>query len=562
MKTSIKKIADAMTLHRVLTVALLLLAVVSGGGMMAVAEVGDEAPNPTSKSDDPDVSENPNFPGHESQYAPGDKQAGEDYTGSQMSSTQQRKAGNVEDEWDSQTAKFHAFKTPLFSIVRKVSRTVNVKNWSIMHSRSGGDTLEALVTTEIPAGSTVKLTRANVSGNLLPFYKGTSILVPSVPGYIESGTSDVQSGSLELFVVDVDKTGVTCQAINGPRVDTNTPFGGNLDEMTCPKIPAGAKLLASASAGSESQLEITPENYQPSKYEVFVQKKILNLLFTEDFKEVKRKQPHYFNDVRADAIDKYKLRAERNYWQGNKKRFSIQLPDGSIEDVYKSEGIINQVTYSYAIGDEYTLNDLIALTMLQFTSFSEHDHAFVFCGKNAAARLLNVNPGTNRHVEIAIQQMDGLDIEFHRFKDTFGTLDFCYCQTLDLLGMEDCMVVLDLEGATRYLKIGEKEQTNDLSKGQGARLAKRFIHYEADCVALRGYNSILVGPAEKIYNMPSNENRSKVVSATTLSATAPTDTLVALKTDVTIGGVTYQGGKVYKKTASGWEEWTGKTFAA
>ena len=556
----IKKIMEGVTLWRVLSMVLFVLAVVGGGGTMAA--VGGESPNPTSKDDDPDVSENENFPGHEGQYRPGDNQdGGEDYTGSQLSSTQQRKAGNVDDEWDTQTAKFHAFKSPLFSIIRKVSRTVNIKNWTVMHSRSGGDTLDATVTADIAAGATVKLTRSNVSGNLLPFYKGTSILVPSVAGYVESGTSDVQSGSLELFVVDVDKTGITCQAINGPRVDTNTPFGGNLDEMTCPAIPAGAKLLASASAGSESQLEITPENYQPSKYEVYVQKKLLNILFTEDFKEVKRKQPHYFNDVRADAIDKYKLRAERNYWMGNKKRFSVQMNDGSIEDVYKSEGILNQVTYSYAIGDEYTLNDLIALTMLQFTSFSEHDHAFVFCGKNAAARLLNVNPGENRSVEIQVQQMEGLDIEFHRFKDTFGTFDFTYCQTLDLLGMEDCMVVLDLEGATRYLKIGEKEQTNDLSKGQNARLAKRFIHYEADCVALRGYNSIIVGPASKIYNLPANENRSNVISSTTLSASAATGTLVALQTDCVIDGVSYSGGKVYKKAASGWEEWTGKTFA-
>lgn len=552
---------------QVMNMMLFILAVVSGGGAMA-ANVGDEAPDAgaaSGRTNDNSVNQELTQPNDvqrpEEMYRPGDKNAGLDVTGTQMSSTQQRELGNVDDEWDNQVSKFRAFKSPLFSILRKVTRTVNIKNWTVMHSRSGGDTLEATVKQEIAAGATIKLTRQNVNGNLLPFYKGTSILVPDVPGYIEAGTSDVASGCLELFVVDVDKSGITCQAVNGPRVDTNTPFGGNLDEMTCPKIPAGSKLLASASAGSESQLEITPENYQPSKYEIFVQKKLLNILFTEDFKEVKKKQPHYFADVRADAIDKYKLRAERNYWMSNKRRFQVQMVDGSIEDVYKSEGILNQVTYSYAIGDEYTLNDLIALTMLQFTSFSEHDHAYVFCGKNAAARLLNVNPGENRHVEIAIEKMAGLDIEFHRFKDTFGTLDFCYCQTLDLLGLEDCMVVLDLEGATRYVKIGEKEQTNDLSKGQNARAAKRWIHYEADAVALRGYNSILVGPAEKIYNLPASENRSEVISSTELSAAAATNTLVALKADYVLEGVTYQGGKVYKKTAGGWEEYKGITFA-
>lgn len=552
------------TYQNLFSLVLTILAITFGGGVMADAtmpQVGDEAPEATAQNN-----ANQKDPAEDGTagdlYTPGDNaNGGHDLTGSQMSSTQERKEGNIDDEWDSQTAVFHAFKTPMYSLVRKVTRIVNVKNWIVNHSRSGGDTLEAVTTANIAAGATVKLTRSNVAGNLLPFYKGTSILVPDIAGYIESGTSDVASGCLELFVVEVDKTGVTCQAVNGPRVDTTVPFGGNLDEMTCPAIPAGTKLLASASVGSESQLEITPENYHPSKYEVYLQKKLLNLLFTEDFKEVKKKQPHFFADVRADAIDKYKLRAERNYWLGNKKRFSVQMADGSIEDVYKSDGILNQVTYSYAIDNEYTLNDLIALSMLQFTNFSEHDHAFVFCGKNAAARLLNVDPGTNRHIEIVIEKMAGLDIEFHRFKDTFGTFDFCYCQTLDLLGMQDCMVVLDLEGATRYVKIGEKEQTNDLSKGQGARLAKRWIHYEADAIALRGYNSIIVGPAEKIYNLPANENRSAVVSAMALPATAATGTLVALKADYTSGGTTYSGGKVYEKTANGWEEWTGKTFA-
>lgn len=571
-----KKIFNAfkgVTLMQMMSWVLVLLCAISGGGVMAVADatepqVGDEAPDATSK-DGPnssvaqELTEPNNIQRPEDMYRPGDQTAGLDTTGTQMSSTQERELGNIDDEWDSQTAIFHAFQTPMFSIVRKVSRRVDVKNWTVMHSRSGGDTLEAVTTSEITGGATIKLTRQNVNGNLLPFYKGSIILVPDVSGYIYNGTSDVPSGHLNLFVVEVDKSGITCQAINGTRVDTASAYGGNLDELECPTIPAGTKLLASATAGSESQLEVTPENYHPTKYEVYLQKKLLNLLFTEDFKEVRKKQPHYFENVRADAIDKYKLRAERNYWMGAKSRFGVTMDDGSIEDVYTSEGILNQVTYSYAIDNEYTLQDLIALTMLQFTSFSEHNHAYVFCGKNAAARLLNVNPGANRHITIEFQKMQGLDIEMHHFKDTFGSFDFIYCQTLDLLGMEDCMVVLDLEGATRYVKQGVKEQTNDLSKGKGARLAKRWIHYEADAIALRGYNSIIVGPAEKIYNLPASENRSKVISATELSATASEGTIIALKADFTANdGTVYEAGKVYEKTGSGWEEYTGRTFAA
>ena len=169
-----------------------------------------------------------------------------------------------------------------------------------------------------------------------------------------------------------------------------------------------------------------------------------------------------------------------------------------------------------------------------------------------------------------MEDVKELDIDFKRLKTTFGTTDFTWDQGLDAIGMDEVCVVLDLEGATRYVKMGEKEFTNDMSKGAGEiRDAKREIHYEADCIALRGYNSIIVGPSDIIFSLPDTASRTSVVSAAQLPSTPTDGTIVALTEDFVVEGsgsdpdVTYHAGTVwqYSSTSSAWVEYTGYTSA-
>lgn len=126
------------------------------------------------------------------------------------------------------------------------------------------------------------------------------------------------------------------------------------------------------------------------------------------------------------------------------------------------------------------------------------------------------------------------DLTFKRFKDTFGSIDFVWTQTLDLLGMSDFMVIFDPKASRRYVKIGKKEQTNDMSKGGGeVRDAKRWIHQEADSVALRGYNSILVGPADKIAKI-ATESLNAIISAKELPKNPSKGMKVALTQNYTL----------------------------
>jgi hypothetical protein len=291
-------------------------------------------------------------------------------------------------------------------------------------------------------------------------------------------------------------------------------------------------------------------------------------LCTNDFEKVKKKMPWHVADVKANAIRNYNLRAERTYWMGAKTRFPVVNGDQSIEDAYGSKGILWQVTNSFSIDRGHiTVGDLIAISKLQHTTFSQSSHSYAFCGSTFMQWLLNLDMGDNKRI-IKMEDVKELDIDFKRLKTTFGTTDFTWDQGLDSIGMDEVCVVLDLEGATRYVKMGEKEFTNDMSKGAGEiRDAKREIHYEADCIALRGYNSIIVGPADIIYNLPDTASRTAVVSSATLPANPANGTIVALTQDYTVEGsgddpdVTYKAGTVWQYQTNAWVEYTGYTSA-
>lgn len=545
----------------VLKMVLMLLAVATGGGVLALADnvepqIGNEGVEPASK--ETVEAKEPVNPDTNDRLSPGGKKDGQDLTGSQASSTQLREGGLLEKEWDSEIVKFYPFKTPILSIVRQMAKTVNIKNWSVSHQRVGGETLDGQVTQKIVAGDTVEINSTNFSGSIRPFYKGTTVIVSGVPGYKE-GSKTKTEGTLMLYVIESNGKKAVMQAVNGiPKNEGDTRE--NLDNMTCPEIPVGTTLLAASSAASESQLTITPENFQPREKSVYVQKKLLNIVFTDDYEKVKKEQPITVADLKTDAIIKYNLRAERTYLMGIKSRFKAETGDGQIEDVYTSEGIINQLTNTYAIGDEYTLSDLIAISKLQFTEFSENNRCFAFCGKNAIERLENVKlEGSHQNDFINHNEFD---LSFKRFKDTFGSIDFIWAQTLDLMGLSDFMVIFDPKASRRYVKIGKREQTNDMSKGGGeVRDAKRWIHQEADSVALRGYNSILVGPASKI-NKIATESLGAIISAAKLPATPAKGMKVALTKDYVNGGTTYEAGTVYYYDGSAWSVYAGQDVAA
>lgn len=539
-----------------------LCAVVTGGSSLLALgdnvepQVGDEGISPAGASD---VSAHePVDAGTSDLNSPGGRQDGQNLTGSQASSTQLLEGGMIDDEWDREVVKFYPYKTPLLSIARQVSKKVTIKNWTHKHMRVGGETLDGVTTQTIAAGDTIELNSTNFSGSLRPFYKCSTVYVPDVEGYAEGSTTK-RENCLQLYVIESNGKKVVLQATNGKAKHEGDP-STDLDNMTCPEIPSGTTFLVGATAASESQLMVPPENFQPREKTVCVQKKLLNILYTTDFEKVQTKVPIGVTDLKADAIMKYNLRAERSYWFGTMRRFKGMLEDGSVEDVYIAEGILPQLTNAYAIGDSYTWSDWIALSKLQFTEFAENNHAFVFAGKNFIERMENMKVDKDNKNDII--NHEEFSLSFKRIKDTFGTFDVVWDQTLDLMHMEDFAVIVDLTASRRYVRVANKERTTDMAQGAGAiRDAKRWIHEEADCIALRGYNSILVGPEEKISKLGRSTLKT-IMSAPKLPDTPTTGAKVALTANYTKDGVVYEKGSVYYYNGTKWELYKGQDVAA
>ena len=311
---------------------------------------------------------------------------------------------------------------------------------------------------------------------------------------------------------------------------------------------------------SESQLLTTPDNFQPREREVYLQKHGWNVTFTEDFETMKKKYPVKVANLLEDASIKDDMRVERGYWFGSKAKRKRMHEDGAVEDVFYSEGIMTQIPNHYAIGSTYYLSDLVALSKLQFTDFATSNRAFAFCGKNAIERLENINSGANREIHFSVAT--DFDLTFKRFKDTFGEINFIWDQTLDFMGLADYMFVLDMDNAVHYIKESNRSRTNDMSKGAGdIRLAKTHWEYDTDAVALKGYNSIMVGPETGIFGLMGEGVINYIVSSNVLPETPSTNMKIALTSDYTISDTTYLKGNVYIYDGDSWELYTGVDIA-
>ena len=558
-----------------LSVLLMALAVVTGGGAMAVA-ITDEGPDPNtsqnpgtaSDASNSNGSADPAHPEAADRLSPGGVKDGQDLTGTQASASQIRKGGLAEDEWDNELVQFRPWNTPFLSLVRRVAKTYQTQGYQRKHMRNGGETLEAKITADTTAGTTLVLRstgqNANVVGNLRPFYKGTKIYCLGVAGYAP-GSQTVRQGTLTLIVSETNKnfTEVTCYALNGPAATAGEQYiTDELDCRTVPVIPAGTTLAAGAVSMSESQLLVTPENYRPSEHEVYLQKKGFNIIFTDEYEKIKKKQPLSVANIKADTILKYNLRAERDYFMGVKARWNTTNEDGSVEYAYSAEGVIPQITQNMTVDGKYTFGILGAINMAQFTEFSAHNVAYAFAGKAAMQQLNTLE--LPKGYEHCVETVKEFDIDFKKYTDTFGTMYYTWSQTLDMLGLEDCIVVLDLKGLVRYVHLAEKEQTNDMSKGAGEiRDAKRLIKTEADCLALRGYNSLFVGPTAKVTGFNTKNTTSDIQFVDALPATPAAGDKIAPSAAFTDAntGIVYKPGVVYIYNGSAWNTWKGVDVA-
>lgn len=582
-----KKIQNFVTKHGLLvSLMFVMIAVLTGGSgiCMAAAEAGGEPPvgDPASPSTDPVNPETNNM------GDPTGQGAGQNLPGTQGSGTQIRRGGLADEEYDPDVVKYNAPKYVLLNLARTVAVQRSVKGYEISHPRIGEAELVLRTLSDISEGETITLTADNCMGDLNELGVSATIIVKGVKGYVKGSTTETK-GDLVLYVSGVDEDGgeVTCRPLNGKAKIEGTK-SDYLRDYKVPAIPANTELFVSSYAGSESQKIVNPDNSQPRFATVYLQKRPMNIVITDHFREILKKTPWTFEDIKDQALANFSKKFERDLWDGVQTRFLVKI-DGQEEYTYTSEGILRQLTNTLGIEGKFKYAHITAIGKVMFTKYAETTEAYLLCGKNKVAEIANMEE-IIKHMEATYShRKTDYGIVVRDLVSNFGTLHIVYAPMMDELGYENFCVAAPLQIARYYHKI-KKESNIDLNKaGNDAREAQRYTYIEIAALALRGQNSMLIGPSDEIVEknisdntqsvevvdaIPSNPSDGMIISfegllsedgevtkVSSLPANQTDGMIIAPTQDIVVGTdpdtVTYEEGKYYIYESNAWSEYTG-----
>lgn len=421
-----------------------------------------------------------------------DEQGGEtQLQGKAATATDVSDAGLEAEDYDKEVDNFRKFRFPEETYFARRCRPVKCNSYVHGHFRSGSTDLDAVYTgstiTLTKASKTIEILRSNLQNvECLGAYE--TVCVKGVEGFKkDEDGNEISDGELVLFVLDskTSDSKVKFRVINPP-----------IDNATSVTIPANAVFNAMATAGAESQMHVQSETYLPERSDVFLQKKISTCVITDEFEGQDKKISHRTANVLANMEYNFKRKCARSHWNGTKFRTDVDVDEtGNREAVYGENGILRQVPMLYTHGETLTDDDLLAMTTLMFTNNSMSDTATVFCGKKAMQRLIKLVNSAEKYKDVSKVEVNDYGIKVRRYRDNFGEFEFVWAPSLDDLGYEQYMVVLDLEHATRPYKLNDKKTMRDMSKTAEAREAKEYNLVRIDCIALNGFNAILACPS-------------------------------------------------------------------
>ncbi len=560
-----KKFVSFVTKNQLwMSLTLVLLAVLTGGGFcMAVAEPITPAKSDTTTDPPSNPYIDPANPEVNDMESPDGEGAGQSLPGTQASATQIREGGLAKPEYDPEIVKFKADEYVLLNLARTMATQRTQKGYEVKHFQIGRESLVLTTKSSISWNedhATITLTKSNCAGNIKLAYKGKLIFVDGVPGYKEGSNSETD-GDLVLFVQSNNGTSVVCQALNGKAASNGVKSYYLYDKLAPETIPANTTMTIGSIAGCESQMIVTPDNAQPRDKDVFLQKQIFNVEITDHEKEILKWTPWALQELKENALDIFSQGAEYTLWKGKQMKWKMQMSEnGKEEFCYSAEGILRQLTNTLGLDGAFQFKNITDIGKIMFTEFAEHKEAVFLCGKDLLSDIINMD--YTRHKDISYQQRKtDYGIIVNALVTNFGELQLMYAPALDHFGMSKFGVVLDMKSARYYTNIKKREYDIDQKKaGNDSREASRYIYIEAGALALRGYNSLLVGPSDEIVSKNLSTGAKTVLIISDLSdvTNAPVGTKVMFDEDYTEGGVTYSADKVYIKTLSGWEEFTGE----
>lgn len=420
--------------------------------------------------------------------------------------TEAVESGFSAEEIDRALVQFRPFKTPLeYSIVMEAVQRP-VEKYEVIHYRAGTTlfditTVKNVATANDSGNEVLQVTYGSDSGgytaaiaskaDLRLLTESKNVHIPAGGTYTGADTATHASGQLSFHVLKNDGSKVDLLLVNPVKVS-----GSNVHVT----IASGAKMIIGGVAGSESQMIVAPDNFEPVPTTVYLQKFISNIVMTDDWIKDKKKIAFGESELRQNALYNFQVGCEIDHWLGYPTKFKVDVPNAHMNDefVYTTEGVLRQVHMFYAYEDgNLTSTDLNAVAKIMFTQYSDNNYGKAYCGKDFILNMLNMD--LTVHKEIKFEDVDVAGMSIKAWKNNFGRIDFVYTPVLDLIGFAKYAALVDIQNAVHYVKRASKTDSVDMKKGTGeVREAKREIYSRIDAIALRGYNSMIIGPSDEI----------------------------------------------------------------
>ena len=495
-----------MKKFRLLSFLLTLLALAFGADLsMAAVAAGDN--DPIERAADPDT-----------------KELNTDLTGTPGTEKQVKDSDINADEIDDGVISFQAFHYTLSTYIERVAKQKRVTDYQIKHPVMATPIMDCTNHKAITASSQTELTLTIGSGSgynvtaaeSRMFGKSQTFVAKGIPGYKFDGTNNVEDGELMLKVIGRASDGILCIPING--------YWSGSAHVIHDNIGLGTKFQMMATAGHTAQLIVSPKNQMPVFVNATLQKKIMNTMLEKEWAKKKKEIPWFVDDVADNAVMTFRQENERTKLLG--VGGMLVEHDEKLGEVncYYEEGVMSQLLMKYVTTDTLTYKDLIAITKMQFGKWSASNEAYLFASYGLVEQMLNLDFTKVAQTNV-LATTDKWGIDITEFKTTFGKLKIVLCPILDEMGFENCGMVIDMGNAVHYWKkpnVAEKSN-EDLSKaGDEPIEANRDRYIKIDCCCLRGYNSILIGPANIVYGVETQyDNRSDIIEYTTTANNFP-----------------------------------------
>lgn len=476
-------------------ILLFALAIVTGGAGMAVA-IGENGSNTDTNDGTPLDNATPDNPGM------GIDQQGHAATGSTV-----EQADLDDDKIDEYIMKYQAYKYPLDTDFRKLARRVPVKTKHPRHPVIGEAILEAKLKSAISNNSDKdhEVTLPLHANDAKIFQESTTIRVFGETGYDAEGNSNGKP--LMLYVTSNVSNTVKVVAINGPR---------NNGETYVPNISAGTKIRAMATALSESEVEVAPDNFLPQFRQAYLQKKVCAITKTQFYEKMKKEVAFGGQMVKDAILDTFRRKCTSTLLVGQPGVITKNSAKYGEEYCYFQEGIVTQLQNTYEFTGKLTVEDLVAITRIAFTKYSKSNKAQVYCGSQFLEYIETMDFSSHPEMKIETKR-DNLNMVVKDVTTNFGTLEFKLEFAMDENGMANNGILLPMNEAIHY----EYENTSisiDHSKGEGGEVRQASTDYviNDDCLMLTGLNSIFIGTDVSAAGNMSGENQKKVISVSEL----------------------------------------------